>query len=276
MTDVLAERQEIEALIKGRSIAHAFADTVDELGDTPAFSDKIGIDGPGWRTLSWRELREQGLDLAAAFVELGVQPGDRVAIMASNRIEHVLADIGAMHAGATSMSIYNTLSRSQVAYVAEHSAPSVVVLETADHVDRWSEALATGVIEHVVVIDADDKPDGAITWDELVALGRSKREEHAAEVERALAGHRPRPPGDDPLHVRHDRSPQGRGDHPPQRALRGGEQQPHRRPRGREHRCLLPPLRPHRRAGARHLHPPGRRRPRPPDRRPGPARRGAR
>ncbi len=183
MSDVLAERQEIEALIKGRSIAHAFADTVTELGDSPAFSDKIGIDGPGWRTLSWNELREQGLDLAAAFVELGVQPGDRVAIMASNRLEHVLADIAAMHAGATSMSIYNTLSRSQVAYVAEHSAPSVVVLETSDHVDRWSEAIATGVIEHVVVIDADNKPDGAITWDELVALGRSKREEHAAEVE---------------------------------------------------------------------------------------------
>ena len=35
MTDVLAERQEIDALIKGRSIAHAFADTVTELGDSP-------------------------------------------------------------------------------------------------------------------------------------------------------------------------------------------------------------------------------------------------
>jgi long-chain acyl-CoA synthetase len=183
-SDVLAERQQIEALIKGRSIADAFADTVHELGDSPAFSDKIGIEGAGWRTMSWHEVREQGLDLAAAFVELGVQPGDRIAIMATNRLEHVLADIGAMHAGATSMSIYNTLSRSQVAYVAEHSAPSVVVLETADHVYRWSDATATGVIEHVVVIDAEEKPDGAITWDELLALGRSKREEHAAEVDR--------------------------------------------------------------------------------------------
>jgi len=187
MTDVLAERQEIEALIKGRSIAHAFADTVEELGESPAFSDKIGIDGAGWRTLTWRELREQGLDIAAALVELGVEPGDRVAMMASNRIEHVLADIGAMHAGATSMSIYNTLSRSQVAYVAEHSAPSVVVLETADHLDRWSEALATGAVKQVVVIDAE-KPEGALTWDELVSLGQSKREEHAAEVERRWQG----------------------------------------------------------------------------------------
>ncbi len=194
MTDVLAERQEIEALIKGRSIAHAFADTVEELGDSPAFSDKIGIEGQGWRTLSWRELRDQGLEIAAAFVELGVQPGDRVALMASNRIEHVLADIGAMHAGATAMSIYNTLSRSQVAYVAEHSSPSVVVLETADHLDRWSDALATGEVKNVVVIDAETSPEGALTWDELVTLGRSKIEEHREEVDRRWQGIDPESP----------------------------------------------------------------------------------
>src|SRR6476646_3492506 len=194
MTDVLAERQQIDALIEGRNVAHAFADTVEAQGESPAFSDKIGVEGPGWRTLSWRELRKQGLELAAALVELGVQPGDRVAIMASNRIEHVLADIGAMHAGATSMSIYNTLAPSQVAYGAEHSAPAVVVLETADHVHRWSEALATGAIPHVVVIDAEDKPAGALTWHELVALGRSKREEHAAEVDRRWRGIEPEQP----------------------------------------------------------------------------------
>ncbi len=194
MTDVLAERQEIETQIKGRNIAHAFAETVEELGDSPAFSDRIGIEGAGWRTLSWREVRDQGLEVAAAFVELGVKPGDRVALMASNRIEHVLADIGAMHAGATSMSIYNTLSRSQVAYVAEHSAPTVVVLETADHLDRWSEALASGAIRQVVVIDADSKPDGAITWDELVALGRLTRERHADEVEQRWQGTDPEQP----------------------------------------------------------------------------------
>ncbi len=185
MTDVVTERQEIEEQIAGRTIAHAFAETVERLGDSPAYSDKVGIEGQGWRTLTWRELREQGLAVAAALVELGVQPGDRVAIMASNRIEHVLADIGAMHAGATSMSVYNTLSRSQVAYIAEHSAPSVVVLETSDHLDRWSEALATGAVEHVVVIDADDKPDGALTWEELLTLGHEK---HADEVDRRWQG----------------------------------------------------------------------------------------
>ncbi|MET0999304.1 MAG: long-chain fatty acid--CoA ligase [Marmoricola sp.] len=190
MTDVLADRAEIEAAIKGRTIADAFAETVTAEGDRPAYSDKIGIEPgtPGWRTLSWRELRETGLDIAAALVDLGVQPGDRVAIMGSNRIEHVLADIGAMHAGATPMSIYNTLSPSQVAYVAEHSSPAVVVLENADHVARWSEALGSGASTQVVVIDPDAAPDGSLTWDQLLERGRSTREQHEAEVDRRWRG----------------------------------------------------------------------------------------
>ncbi|MCW2828152.1 MAG: long-chain fatty acid--CoA ligase, partial [Marmoricola sp.] len=182
MTDVMAARTEIDGML-APSIAHAFADTVAGQGDAPAYSDKIGVEGAGWRTLSWRELRETGLDLAAAYVDLGVQVGDRVAIMASNRLEHVLADIGAVHAGATPMSIYNTLSPHQVAYVAGHSEPAVVVLENADHVARWSQALAAGTTTQVVVIDPEAAPEGALTWEELLDRGRATREQHQAEVD---------------------------------------------------------------------------------------------
>lgn len=188
MTDVLTERADIDAQIAGRNIAYAFADTVSRLGDAPAYSDKVGIEGPGWRTLSWSQLREQGLEIAAALIDLGVEPGDRVAIMASNRIEHILADIGAMHAGAVGMSIYNTLSPSQVAYVAGHSTPSVVILENADHVARWSEALAEASPKQVVVIDPTAAPAGAITWDDLVKKGQSLRAEKQAEVDARWQG----------------------------------------------------------------------------------------
>ena len=182
MTDVLTTRQEIEQEVDGRSVAHALAETAEREGDRPAYSDRIGVH-EGWRTLTWREVRETGLDVAAALVDLGVHPGDRVAIMATNRIEHVLADIGAMHAGATGMSIYNTLSRAQVAYVAGHSEPTVAILEGTDQLDRWTQALATGQIAHLVVLDPAVRPEGALTWEELVERGRAVRERHAAEVE---------------------------------------------------------------------------------------------
>jgi len=194
MTDVLADRSDIDTTISGRSIARAFADTVAAHGDKPAYSDKVGVQGPGWRTLSGTELRETALDVAAALVDLGVRPGDRVAIMASNRIEHVLADLGAMHAGATGMSVYNSLSPDQVAYVAQHSEPSVVVLESVDHVGRWSEALASGATPRIVVLDPAAAPEGALTWEQLLERGRASREQHQAEIDRRWQGIDPEQP----------------------------------------------------------------------------------
>ncbi|MFL6060288.1 MAG: AMP-dependent synthetase/ligase [Marmoricola sp.] len=191
MTDVLTERAEIDAEIAGRTIASAFADTVAVQDDNPAYSDKVGLPegSTEWRTVSWNQLREQGLSLAAALVEVGVAPGDRVAIMATNRTEHVLADIAVQHAGAVAVSIYNTLSPSQVAYVAGHCAPTAVILENADHVARWEQALSEVKPLLVVVMEDDaagpDQAGGdAITWSELVERGRAAQATYGEEVER--------------------------------------------------------------------------------------------
>jgi long-chain acyl-CoA synthetase len=171
VNDVLEARARIEKAVAGQTLLGAFADTVAAQGDAPAYSDKIGVDGPGWRTLSWNDTAEQARTVAAGLIAYGVQPGDTVAVMASNRIDHVLADLGALHAGATPMSIYNTLAPDQVAYIAGQSAPRVVIVETADHLARWETSLA-GVLK-VVVLDEAARPGGDrfATWSELLEAG---------------------------------------------------------------------------------------------------------
>lgn len=121
-TDVLAERARIQALIEGRTFIDALADTAAAHGADPAYSDKHHVpEGEAWRTLTWEQTRELALDVAAGLIEFGVEAGDTIAIMSTNRIEHYVADMAALHAGATPMSIYSTLSPEQVAYVADHA-----------------------------------------------------------------------------------------------------------------------------------------------------------
>ncbi|HWJ10011.1 MAG TPA: AMP-dependent synthetase/ligase [Nocardioides sp.] len=203
--DTLSVRAEIEAEIAGLTLPAAFARTAAAEGDAPAYSDKVGIDlsggyAPGWRTVGWSELRERALDVAGALMAAGVARGDRVALMASNRIEHVVADLGAVHAAAVSMSVYNTLSPEQVAYVAGHAEPTVVVLETADHLARWAKALADAPsIRQVVLLDAEAPAgdDRFTTWDAFLAAGAAWRAEHGAELEERTAEISP----DDPLTI---------------------------------------------------------------------------
>jgi long-chain acyl-CoA synthetase len=187
------ERAEIERLLEGRTVIDALERTAEQHGDRPAYSDQA--DGrDAWRTLTWSQLREAARDVAAALVDHGVETGATVAIMATNRIEHVVADHGALRAGAVPMSIYNTLSPEQVSYIAGHAEPQAVLLETADHVERWRDALAVVPSVKVVVGIGDAALDDPrfVRWDDLVAAGRASGSWD--EVEARSAGVRPEDP----------------------------------------------------------------------------------
>jgi long-chain acyl-CoA synthetase len=169
---VEAERRQIEQEIKGRTLCDLLAEHAAGHGDAPAMSWKR--DG-AWQTLSWREYRERVAEVAMGLAGLGVGKGDFVAIMATNRPEHVLADQGAVHAGATPTSFYFTLASEQVQYVAGHCEAKVAVLEDRDMLKRWQD-IRDGLpgLQHLVVLDGAQDGDGpgVLGWDELVGRGR--------------------------------------------------------------------------------------------------------
>ena len=179
--DIASERTRIQQQVEGRTLVDALADTAREHAAQPAYADRHHVpEGESWRTITWDETRERALDVAAALIELGVATGDTVAIMATNRTEHFLADMAAVHAAATPMSIYNTLSPEQVAYVAGHARPTVVFLENDDHRARWAKAIdEVDSIRRVVMLDED--------WDALVAAGAAYRAANPGVVEERAA-----------------------------------------------------------------------------------------
>jgi long-chain acyl-CoA synthetase len=172
--EIARARQEIEREIDGRTLCDLLADNAaGDGGDTPAMSWKQ--DGQ-WRTRSWREHRERVAEAAVGLARLGVGRGDFVAIMASNRPEHLVADQAAVHAGATPSTFYFTLAPEQIRYCAGHCEAKVAVLENRDMLKRWQEIRGElPALRHLVVIEgAEDESgkDGVLTWDQVVAGGR--------------------------------------------------------------------------------------------------------
>lgn len=119
--------------------------------------------------LTWREYAAQVRAVAAGFAGLGVGRGDTVALMMANRIDFYPVDVGALHVGATSFSIYNTLAPTAIEYVLGNARAKVVVCE-AQYVARIRESGAA--VEKIVVVDAEpgEAPAGSITLAEMVAL----------------------------------------------------------------------------------------------------------
>ena len=85
----------------------------------------------GENRLSWSEYRAQARAIALVLLDLGVGRGDVVGLHMVNRAEHVLADVGAVMAGAIPCSYYNSLAAEQLAWVAADSAASAVASTSA-------------------------------------------------------------------------------------------------------------------------------------------------
>src|SRR5438552_17086825 len=120
--EVRAERAEIDAEIEGKTLGDVLLRNATEYGDRPVFIWKEGDD---WGRKTWGEYREQAAEIAMGLAGLGVKHGDFVAIMARNRPEHLVADMGAVHAGATGVSVYNSLAPEQIAYIRGHCGAKV-------------------------------------------------------------------------------------------------------------------------------------------------------
>ncbi len=112
----------------------------------------------GWENISATEFRRQVEDIARGLISSGVQPGDRVAIMARTRYEWSLADFAIWFAGAVSVPVYETSSPAQVAWILSDSGAVGAFVESARHEDVVREAVALEGIDslrHVWQFDGD-------------------------------------------------------------------------------------------------------------------------
>jgi long-subunit acyl-CoA synthetase (AMP-forming) len=160
-------------LSKGHTLCTVLADTAERYGDHLAYSDRLGPGGQ-LRTLTWRQFRVTTRRAAAGLIARGVSAGDRVAIMASNRIEHIVADAAALHAGAIPVPIYLTAAAEQIAAIAAQCTPAVLIVETADQLERWAPAMA-GLDQLKLIVSLDDSAQQADihSWQRLIDAGAS-------------------------------------------------------------------------------------------------------
>ncbi len=184
---ILRQRADIEqtASDNGGTVCGLLAATAARWGSEPAYSDRED-NGP-WQTITWEQARQQALELAAALIDLGLQPGERVALMLPNRVEHVLADLGVVHAGGVPVTFYATLAADQIGFVAGDCDARMAVLDGASQLARWQAVLEElPGLKKIIVRDAAACPAGDqyLSWAEFAALGR----ERLAAAPGAVAG----------------------------------------------------------------------------------------
>jgi long-chain acyl-CoA synthetase len=86
-----------------------------------------------WEDVTYAEFAAQVAGAAKGLVAGGVQPGDRVGLLAKTRYEWTVLDYAIWTAGAVVVPIYETSSPDQIAWILSDSGARALVVETAAH-----------------------------------------------------------------------------------------------------------------------------------------------
>jgi long-chain acyl-CoA synthetase len=143
-----------------------------------------------WREVSYAEVGAIVSEIARGLIDLGVQPGDRVAILCSTRPEWSYSSFGITSAGGVVVPIYPTNSPEECEWVAGNSEARVVICEDAGQVAKIAAVRdRLPGLETVVVIEGE--AEGALGLDDLRTRGR---ERDPGEVTERVRGVRPEDP----------------------------------------------------------------------------------
>ncbi len=186
-----ADHQILQDIDNAQTLVSLFLKRADEKGDAPFLGHKTGGQ---WVTQSWRSAAEHVCLLAESLRRLGLEEGDRVALVSENRPEWCIADLAVMAAGCISVPTYTTNTRRDHAHILDNSGARAVFVSNEKLLAPLVGAIAqTGLVEHVIGIDAlKPRQTGSFQyhgWESVItgdaAAARAAVDERIARIERS-------------------------------------------------------------------------------------------
>ena len=168
MTTQVTERMDVR-VEEGRTLCGDFLDTVRSHGSEVALRRRR--EDRTWDEWTYDRYADGVARVAAGLRALGVGRGDRVVLMMRNRPEFHVADLATLFLGATPISIFNSSSAEQIAYLAGHSSATLAIAEDEGFLSRFrSVGPSLPNLRRRVVIERPGSLEaGESTWEELAA-----------------------------------------------------------------------------------------------------------
>ncbi|MHA7600027.1 AMP-dependent synthetase/ligase [Alicycliphilus sp. T452] len=149
-----------------------------------------------WKPVTWAQYYQRACHFGQGLQQLGLPAGGHVGVIAENRIEWVLAQMGAGLVGGIAVGVYSTSPTAEVAYVVGHADIDIMVCEDQEQADKVLEALdQLPRLQKIIVMETKGLRSFApehraliTTFDEVERLGASVHSQ--ARIDEVLARQR--------------------------------------------------------------------------------------
>jgi long-chain acyl-CoA synthetase len=172
-----------------KTIADLMARAAEQSAERIALRHKTGDE---WRDVTYAEAGEIVREIGLGLIDIGIAPGERVALLCDTRPEWTYCDFAISAAGGVVVPIYPTNSPEECEWVAGNSESAAIVCEDASQVAKiLAVRERLPALRTVIVIDPAGETGDAIALDEIRERGR---ERDAAELEGRTAAVAPEDP----------------------------------------------------------------------------------
>ncbi|MBX9879406.1 MAG: long-chain fatty acid--CoA ligase [Candidatus Obscuribacterales bacterium] len=159
--------------MKHETIVHVFWERVKTMAERPAILHKVA---GSYRPVIWREHGRVVELVAGALLKLGVNRGDKVSILSSNRPQWTWADMAILTVGGVTIPIYPTLQSPEVEYLVRHSDSVGIFVENQNQLNKLlSLDTLPPQLRFIVLMDGHIKTNDPrvklMTFDDLVKDG---------------------------------------------------------------------------------------------------------
>ncbi len=174
-----------------RNLAELHRRQAERLGPRPALRFKRhGL----YHDLNWDDYRAESLAAAAALIEAGVAPGDRVGLLAENRVEWLIADMAILAAAAVNVPPHAPLTARQVHFQLHDAGVRWLIVSTHAQLDKVRQIRSElPELRGVVLMDGESPsltpaplPPGergeVLSWRSFLQRGRRALPRLAAEL----------------------------------------------------------------------------------------------
>lgn len=146
-----------------------------------------------WKPFSWAQYYQRACHFGLGLTALGLRAGGHVGVIAENRIEWVLSQMGTSLVGGITVGVYPTSPSNEVAYVVGHADITIMVCEDQEQTDKVLEALPQlPCLQKIIVMETKglrsyDPQTRALltTFEEVEQLGAASTQQ--ALIDQALA-----------------------------------------------------------------------------------------
>ncbi len=167
MRSPMTTSAEIDATVAGQTITTAFLANVATNGALVALRWKNADDS--WSEMTYDEFADAVARTASGMRELGVGSGDRVMLMIRNEHEFHVLDTACLFLGATPISIYNSSSPEQIAYLCGDANAKVAIVEDRGFYEAISKVRGELDSLELVGVVRDDGTGADFTYQQLLA-----------------------------------------------------------------------------------------------------------